>query len=289
MRKHVSRFSILICLIAICFIGCAKENKAKNDPVLKAYRLIDEQRTDEAIELLEREIQSNPENAEYKVVLASAYAHKAGFKVQKLVGIIGQVDKIKDLKFDFLNIKPSGNRAEDSNLYTDLVSRVFKMFSDIVGIYSSIPTVNKEGAEYLRHSIYLLDESYSYLKPHDFLYKALLEVVLFKHVLAENFIGEIGSIRVSTEDCKANFTKLNLGIVDSGKILIDILNDVGLALPNEAEKTAEISSQVSEAVSNLTLINTSLTVLDDASDLFLNRLANQYGFGKIIRCAGDTD
>jgi hypothetical protein len=90
MQLYLIKILMLVC-IASCF-GCGKKtNKNEQDEVvLKSYRLIDSDRADEAIELLENHLSKDSTNNTYKSVLASAYAHKGGVKIQKFIPIVNQ-------------------------------------------------------------------------------------------------------------------------------------------------------------------------------------------------------
>ena len=73
MKQHF--FKKLLVSLGIIFnfvlVSCANEDgSSSHDPVLAAYQLIDEQRTDEAIALLEGELKKEPEKYELKVALA---------------------------------------------------------------------------------------------------------------------------------------------------------------------------------------------------------------------------
>ncbi len=89
---------IFVCALSIFLnTGCGRHHTAESTKV-RAYRLIDAQRTDEAIALIEMALDKDPGNYEYKVVLASAYAHKAGFRIQRLISVMDHAKEMSGIK-----------------------------------------------------------------------------------------------------------------------------------------------------------------------------------------------
>lgn len=275
----------VLMIASVVFTGCNGKKNSQEDPVLKAYRLIDEQRTDEAIELLETQLAKDPENSEFKVVLASAYAHKGGIKIQKLVSAINQSEKVKELNLKLAEVNGQDNLSRKVNVFALNAASILTKFAGFFEAYASVPVISAEQATYLRHSIYLLNEMGNKIKAEDALYRAVLGVVLFKHVLSENLVGEFFESK-SADDakCQIDLGNINDTLVSLGKLLIDISNDIGFANPNQADDMKRFSNEVSESVSNLTLATTSVMVLDEVSNTYLRQAAVQNGFGKIVRC-----
>lgn len=284
------RISVLLIFSSILVIssGCGNKNSHKDNPTLTAYRLIDDQRTDEAIELLETELAKNPDHVEYKVILASAYAHKSGIKVQKLVPIITQADKLEKL----------GRKIDDQKKRNDLngkvqdaaykASSLLSKFAIILETYDSVPTVSEEQAVYLRYAIYLLNDIGDKISPEDVIYRIVLETILLKHMLNENLIGNAAHLQGTNDgDCRVDLGKANDIIISTGKLLIDISNDIGFTQPKLAQKMKLLGENIGKTISDLTLITTSATALDQASDLFLAQSAIKIGFGKIVICPGN--
>lgn len=288
--KKLNKFKTAFIFLALVFSGCGsqKNEGVRNDTVLDAYRLIDDQRSDEAIQLLETSLAQDPSKSEYKVVLASAYAHKAGIKIQKLVPLLTQSDKIKKLGEPNLNSPTAATTSQRVNASAQNIAKLLSKFSGFFEAYALIPQVSKDQATYLTHAVYLLNDIGSALKPEDVLYRAVLETVLLKYELAEGFIGEL--IEPEThgdKTCRLNLGNINDSVIRMGKLLIDICNDIGFVKPKEASDMKKIADQVSESVTNITMATTAVTVADEAANIFLKEAALQNGFGKIIKCGGD--
>ena len=59
MRSHFFQL-ILVGLVVVGLCGCTNNKSNENEtPVLKAYRLIDQQRSDEAIEVMEQALEAD--------------------------------------------------------------------------------------------------------------------------------------------------------------------------------------------------------------------------------------
>ena len=287
--KKILKITISIFVFSSFLFGCGnKKDNSRNDTVLEAYRLIDEQRTDEAIELLETSLSQEPSNTDYKAVLASAYAHKAGIKIQKLVPVLSQSDKLKKLNDKLSEVSKTESASVRVNAGALNIAVILAKFSGFFEAYASVPLVNKDQATYLVHAIYLLNDIGNKIKPEDVLYRAVLEIVLLKHYIAEGFIGEFIEPQTKGEQtCKLDLGNVNDTIIKMGKLLIDIYNDIGFANPKQAVDMKEMAEQTSDSVTNLTIATTAVTVLDEAANIFLRQAAIQNGFGKIIKCGGN--
>ncbi len=279
-------FVFLNLIFGLC--GCGKTKQTHSESaVLKAYRLIDEQRTDEAIELLEHEVKREPNNREYKVVLASAYAHKAGIKIQKLVPVFSRSHHLQKLN-SASTAKEKMSWGEKLNKKALNISALFIRLATVLASYSSIPIIDSEGELYIRHAIELLNSLDKKITQEAALYRAILEVILLKHFLTENFIGEFAEPNIKNEEsCRIDLGNLNDSLIVLGKLLIDIYDDLGYANPKQASKMAQQSEETANVISDLTFATTSIAVFDETSTLFLKQAAIESGFGKIIKCSGN--
>ncbi len=287
--KNLLKVTLVLSLAFSALFGCGtKSESQQNDNVLKAYRLIDEQRTDEAIELLETSLTQDPSNTEYKKVLASAYAHKAGIKIQKLVPALNQSDKLKKLNDKLPELASSQSTTEKVNAGALNIALLLTRFAGFFEAYASVPMVDNSQAAYLTHAIYLLNDIGSQIKQEDVLYRAVLEIVLFKHILSDGLIGEFIAPKTKDEQtCRIDLGNVNDTIVRLGKLMIDVYNDIGFANPKQAGDMKKMAEQTSDSISNITIATTTVTVLDEAATLFLKQAALQNGFGKIIKCGGN--
>lgn len=285
--QSVKEYALCI-LIGISLVGCVdKMQDQRDNTVLNAYRLIDEKRDDEAIELLENALVKDPANYDFKAVLASAYAHKAGIKIQTLVPTVQKSSQLNKLTE---TAKAMSGEAIGAKVDSDalIIASMLGKFSGVLETYAAVPTINKIQSIYLVYAIDLLNSLGNKIKLEDVIYRAVLEVVLFKYYLAESFIGEFVEPKVKNEaSCRVDLEKVNDAIIKLGKLLIDILNDVGFANPSKAEDMRRLADDTSDSISSLTIAITTVTVVDEVANIFLKQTAIQNGFGRIIKC-GDN-
>lgn len=282
-------FTILACL-AIAAAGCSRSRQnqaARNRPLIEAYQLIDRHRTDEAIIYLEDLLESDPENAEYLVALASAYAQKAGVRIQSFIPLIKVTkEKVGNAKWDIDKDHEVGKRI-DSTLTS--LARILTKYAHIGRVYSVIPPVAPENRPFLIKAIDIMDGLKSPAQA-DAIYRAALKAVLFKHDLGERLIGPAFTEKGQKENnCKIDFVELSDATVNLGRLLIDIYADMAIAQPSKAARHKKSSADIANLVSNLTLATTSLMVLDEGSQVFLQSNLLENDFGKIIRCGGSAD
>jgi hypothetical protein len=286
--KNKLIFSLSIILISLLsLVACGPKSKPQEtDKILTAYRLIDEQRADEAIALMENALIEEPNQDQYKEVLASAYAHKAGIKIQTLAPAITQGQKIKSIKM--APQESSGN----SNQTVQNMASMFAGFSSFFEVYAAIPLVDADHVAYLEQSIAVLN-SLTKTKQENALYRAVLEIVLLKHYLADGVVGEVptaSSSDLTAKDqkvtCQIDFEETKSNLAKLGKLFIDICGDLSLSNPNNGAQLKKNSEQATAFVSSLVSSTNTVTAIDEAANIFLKDMAVQYGLGKIIKCGG---
>lgn len=276
---------LFFCILSFVFLGCSNKPENTEDPVLESYRLIDNQRTDEAIDLLETHLANDQKNNTYRSVLASAYAHKAGIRIQKLVPAISESEKLKKLSEALPKVKADESNAKRTNADTLNVVAWLSNLSDVFHAYSAIPVVETENLVYLRHSIYILNEIGTDIKPEDALYRAVLEVILFKNILAGTFKGGlVDSAKIDTAACLVDIGSFNDTFVELGKILIDIYGDIGIAFPKQAASMNDQANRVKETVSKIAESAKVVSGLDELAKLTVKQAAKDRGLEKIIKC-----
>lgn len=287
------RKTALLLILLIGITACSDRNKNNSNLVVEAYRLIDKDRTDEAISLLEGELSEDPNNYQYKVVLASAYAHKGGVRVQKFVSLVNQSTNLKQIKqrlkskdtkkiVELNEIEKASHRISKFALK---VADLLILTSVFFEIYIAIPTITDEQVIYLKHAIDLLSSLDPNLKSEDALYRAVLRIILFKHIFNENLIGEFMPPEEKTpQSCKLDLVIVNDAMVEMGKTLIGILDDLTIAHPKKSDSYKELSNDIANKVSDFTVAVSTASFIDEASELFMKQLAIQNGLGKLIRC-----
>jgi hypothetical protein len=282
MSSPIRRLLFFVSLAAVLSSGCARDNKKKEDDViLSAYRLIDADRDDEAIVLLEGKLDKG-ENAQYQAVLASAYAHKAGIKVQKLIPAVKLAGKIPDV------VKPKAEKKKtkegaETDLLAEQGSSILMMSSVFLEVFKAIPSVTADGSVYLKHAIYLLDGLGNRQHKRDAVYRAVLNIVLLKRTITEEFVAKIASGKKSG-NCSVDVSHLNATLASVGSILVDIFTDVAYVDGKQKKAMLAAIDQTTAAVTSLSQASSDVSSTNSAYALLLKKSTIDAGFGKLLTC-----
>ncbi len=264
-------------------IGCGSQKSTNEAPLTRAYRLIDAQRDDEAIEYLDKIIQNEP-NPEYQVALASAYAHKAGVRIQKFASLVGDAKKISELPHE---LQFTDNKDKETSFKVDdfaiALSSLLIKFSKVLTVYAAIPSVNAADSMYLEEAIKIMD-SIEKPRPSDGIYRAILRVVQFKHFVAQEMVGPIGNGHQTANGCVLDLKSINYSVVKLGRILVNILDDLTLATPSKAKDLTGQRAQIVDKTFSLTLVVTGTSVAGEASNAFIKHIVVEESFGKLLKC-----
>lgn len=283
-------FKALLLLGLCVFMGCKKKPKQpKEDTVVKAYRLIDEQRTSEAIDLLEEELKkdSSIHNNEIKFVLASAYAHNAGIKIQVLVPAVTQLYKFQNATKKKKLAQQYSASGKPVNKIAVTVSAMFNQISATLETYAAIPGVTEAQVDFLKHAIELINSIEAPVTQEQALYRAVLKIILFKYMMEESLLTAPASIDVAIvedKNCVINIKKLNESLVPLGKLLITIFNDMAIANPRHSESLTKTSTEINTQLAEMALASNTFSVMDEFSASLIKRSALELGLGKMIKC-----
>ncbi len=265
-----------------CLSGCSKGRPKKTDVVSRAYQMIDAQKPEQAIALLERSLEEDPENRSYKVVLASAYAHKAGFKVQKLVPILKKAQDFQKLQG---STAPVGSGPEKIKALALDASSLVNKAGGLSEVFAAIPAVEGPQVADLSHAISLLGELGPEIEPAQAIYKVILEIILFKHYLVANLLGgspaqtnkELESCRIDAEQFIETFQILS-------QLLLEIYGDLTIAHPSQAATMERLSNETRTSVATALKTADGISSLDKNSLMFLKFTIIKAGFGKVVKC-----
>lgn len=266
----------------LTLVSCNKGRPKNTDLVSRAYQMIDAQQPGQAILLLERGLQEDPENPEYKRVLSSAYAHRAGFKVQKLVPILKSAQEFQRLQGQTLENSPEKEKVKA--LALDASSLVSKA-GGLSEVFASIPAVQGPQVSDMIHAIEILSELGPELQPADAIFKVILEVILFKHYLVENLLGESpASSNKELENCQIQADLFIETFQTLSQLLIDIYSDLRIAHPSQTPQFERLTKETKESVKTALKTAQGISSLDKNSLLFLKFTLIKTGFGKVILC-----
>jgi tetratricopeptide (TPR) repeat protein len=278
---------VLIAGVVLILSACAPAPKQESD-LTRAYRLIDAQRSDEAIALLEKINDEEPENDQYRIALASAYANKAGVKVQKIWSLVKISKNAKQLT-EALGAAEPGEKepSEKVDDALDQVADTLARFALIMKIYVAIPNVELANRPYLAHAVTLL-ASIENIPQGDAMFRALLRIIEFKSDLAVQLIGVPKKTQRANqaEGCAVDFERMGSAIAVQSAQLGAILEDLSIALPDQAEQLNGVRTKIAQTAADLTKNMTSLIVMEKSASVALKQSIIDNNFGKLLRCGG---
>lgn len=265
--------------------GCSpRPQDPSKEKLLKASRLIDAGKPDEAISYLEKLIEQEPQNTDAKVALSSAYAAKAGIKVTSFAGMIINARSVENVMAELSkNAEPSTTPTGQVDEFLKKVSSLMSKASGVARIYVDIPEIRDDVYPYLLYAIEILEEQKD-LKAEDKIFKVIMEIIVLKHMISTDLVVGIFQKDWYSQKCVLNFNKFNRSLIKTGKLVVAILEDLEVAHPSKAKELNELSGKIVSSISDLTSAATSITVLDEASQMFLKNAIISAGIGNLAEC-----
>jgi hypothetical protein len=233
---------------------------------MQAYRLIDTARTDEAIALLEKNLETQPEDDELRLTLASAYARKAGFRIQTLIPVFLAVKSSADaFQAEEKNRKAVPSGEEESSIRS--ASTVFLQAKGLAEGFAYLPSIEENVIVYLDHAIHILEEV---KKPSQSLalYRGVLRTLKLKFVMARYFArlkapspdGATGAAPESKRldrsftICGLNTEELDRLFQEIGRLSIEILKDHAIANPDQEIANAAHRQEIESALQQWSVV-----------------------------------
>jgi hypothetical protein len=298
MRKTPStlfsftRILLLAALVAAAGACARKEAKPQEDKLVTAYKLIDAQRDDEAILLLENEIAKTQVDSPYRrkltVVLASAYAHKAGFRVQNFVKVM-QVSKDNKIDFEaartaFKSVDKAKQKTEAFDLFLGAIGVFFRNINAVTAVYAAIPTIKPEHEQYLKFALDLLDSlGDKNISQGDAMYRAVVRVIYIKNYLAVH-AGEVSDSDIAVDNCQIDMAKITDKLTTLKTLGVATYTDLSLANPSKAKGYRSSSEKFANSMSSLTQVNNLASMLDYASATVIKQTLVQNGLSDLLKC-----
>lgn len=290
MTKILRSSIALVLAFSLVTVGCqSKKSNRQDSTLVTAYKLIDDQREDEAIFLLEQELNKTPTDSPYKIqvkmALASAYAHKAGIKVQKF----GPLLEVSKNKVEFptgltLRNKGTTSKSEAVDIMIRSIAGLITSFRLVMDYYTAIPTVKPADERYLDYAIRILDSLGKNVTQGQAMYRAVLNVVYLKNYLAAHVFDDGLQVNLDVSTCEIDFNKLNKSLERTAKISIQIVDDLALAQPSKSKNFQSLRKQLGDSVSDLTVVTTSASLLDETSMIFAKSAIVESGLRNLLKC-----
>jgi hypothetical protein len=255
--KNNIKLILLFCLTLLAVRCHRKSSEKPQSDEVRAQLLIDQNKEDEAISILEAKYASSNISREELKVLASAYAHKAGLKM---------INFINAIKTN-MNFENSTRIIENSvdNLKAKKVIEQIHNMTKVLSLVNSIPVINNQQWSQLRMAINIY-QSLDHKLPDEELFLSLLLITKLKY---------------------SNFTKLQSIDVLDREILENLLenlftqiSDINLALskslPSRHDYFAKTAKEALDLVDQVPTLIENFCVDKSEIELLLTSL-NELG------------
>lgn len=288
---------ILVLISASLLFGCGKSdhNQSEENVQLRAYRLIDANKVDDAISLLSAEIDSRDQNAQngideskettdLRVTLASAYAKKSGIRIFEIAKAFEMGKKISSFKLqEFSSKADSSNNPSDKALRD--ISKLLMAHLKMIQTLSIIPQISQEKADFLLQAVRVLNSSNN-LEPADLIYSAILKVILVRTMLESDSLKFVmPKVVKENNQCVANLTEFRDHLTRASKILLSGYEDIGKAMPEKKKEVENASKAIVELTTNVASVNAAGVVLHSLNTSSLDSIYNSIGVGsQVVDC-----
>lgn len=255
---------ILITAFILNGNGCRKHDSPNEEDLKwRVYRLIDDDREDEAILLLEdeiarRDLQDNsgkdhsPVTMEYRTILASAYAKKAGLNFKVFIRSFSLIKQSQEMMQWNLKWSESSFKSEEKSDEISLtLMRTLFQIQNLERALTAIPEVSKDKAYYLEKSFVILS-GVPDLREANKVYFALLHLVKIKRIIYQEIRPKISRLKY----CEPFFTLLRddlLLVLELSTKLLDLIMKVQT---KEKSKIEELKNKIQSLVPHVRSLQT---------------------------------
>ncbi len=286
MNRHV-----LAIAIALSLGACGNGERTHESPSLRATRLIDLGRAEEAIDLLENELAAHPEEREARLTLASAFAQTANVNFQRLRPVVERAVEYqahaKKIADDFRDVNGAGSTTVERKL--DQVARLSTQVSQFAELTVLLPRLKEADAALVRHAIAILEEGGDARSPSDLLYTVLLRTILLRDLLVVKVYREFTPLRANAikrgAKCTIDFTSLTQTLKEATEHVVKGSQELATASPKHATDALRAGDGLAAALGALTTGSATLMMTDEVASVASGeRDIIENGLGHLIRC-----
>jgi hypothetical protein len=257
---RVKKFLILPILAFMIFAdGCQQQqgSASKEQSTMdKALTMIEKGKNDDAISLLTAELKKHPGSNNIREILASAYANRAGIRVENYYGFTISYDSLIKGPQDFLSPTPEQLQVDLSQVFPGLppdMRNALQNFSTNLYIIQTIhnrikhiPLVNDDQAKDLLSAIDTLEPATA-AGAH--IYRAILEIIVLRASFEQD--NKLLKAATSGANCKTTFDLAVQSVQFSFELLEQMLADVSKAYPSKADDMVSTKNQLSSVLADL--------------------------------------
>lgn len=246
--------SLLIFLFTLLCFSCSEVQEKKQSEYDLANHHINEGRYNAAIQVMQGRLREDPQDQKARLILASAYAARAGVLVRDYYDIASSFLEQKRAADQLLanqqfNLFVRLIKANPQSPHLELLKAFDKIYrasfalSQILATIDLIPSVSGHQLKDLQSAIETLGGS-TRLSAGPSLYRALLRIVYLKNVMSQKY--DLTYLK----DCEIDLLKLILQVEELKIDLRDIISDLAHGSTKKSFH-ADLLRYQSEAVSSL--------------------------------------
>lgn len=227
--------SAVACVLGVMACGTKTDSSADSsgDELTRANYLIDKKQYSEAIYVLDERVRTSPKDTRARVLLASAYAARAGVQLSSFTNFASELDKWNKVDQLF----PDQEGEED---FVAQVGKIAVRLEIIIRAFDAIPLPSRVDQQNDLASAFAALNDGGNLSGGAAFYRALLHIALFKLNLQSKYRPQyLSGCQVSAASLVTWFTNVSTELT---AIVADISG--GLADPGAKAAMAKISSEL---------------------------------------------
>jgi len=283
----------LICII-LCiplFLSCQKKSGREEGSVERAYKLIDADREEEAIVLLEEEYNKDPKNKPIKVALASAYAKRAGITLEAFYDLLNYKVFSKPLGESGLSSELNSSGLKTNSAYsrqgktvneaTQSIAKIMGLALDAAKTFYYLPNIDPERRLDLYQAIYHMNTLEDKTKG-EHLYLAILKILELKFVLYNDILPSM--FVQSNNKCRLDVESTKKGVHQLADILFSIIDNINGSHPIATQEIYKNKSAIKEELKTLDANLSEALLFDDFMILLFKQAVIATGVGDFNPC-----
>lgn len=220
---------LALTLLTFSFVACQPkaEPETREKALSRGFAMMDEGKNEEAIEYFSKLAQQDP-HFHVKLAWASAYANRAGVRIEKIYSFAVLATKTQDFKAQFQGLTFDRQTEE-----------LIKNVNTYLARWNKIPNLNAEARADLQSALEVISKD---PEPAVRVYSAILRLVLLKSVSAEGFenFRQLNNEKVCGEQL-TGFFNWGLKLLDQLAVLSE---DLEKSFPKDAEQYRSTKEKV---------------------------------------------
>lgn len=255
MEMHPYKLLRLILLVCACgLVACSGNDRQALSYYDQANQHIENRNFDSAIALMNDQIRKNPYDKKARVILASAYAARAGISINSYVDLVQSLidsEKNTDHTVKALSqLRAQAHSNEERDLIDVLIdfNQALLKVTDFLIKFEKIPTIHsQEQYEDLQKALGVLSESYV-PEAGPSLYRGLLHIVVFRYHIQEYY--RFPEVKACHTDLSELYEKVRYFRSEIRQILGDFAR--GAQKLERSQQIKSIASSIDETMEKVT-------------------------------------